>query len=274
VRECAALYKQIAVIRNHTRTFMDQLGNVQPKTAENQQPVVMDTTNQNQPQAVASQAPVNNQAQLPPDAPDRTKAEFEKLLQSNREMHQKLSQYEAKPKSAVEYFTQPQTVISEIEQVTPDENGYVDIAKVNATVAQINNALKSVKTIQENVSTVEQRNITRQVYAANPELNPQDTQTFDPKYNHLVKLELLRQMTEEGTQDYMRAAELVRTNLYDPRANRPAPKNNEAIEQRMAAQPMAQANGGNQPSRASGTRDAMLKGDADSIGKYLTEAGF
>lgn len=210
--------------------------------AEAKQPVELPTTEQKQDgqvNAPEGQAPV--QGELPEEAKERTREQFEKLKAHNAELAKKLSQYEqtAKKPSIFDLTPQgkpvqqvapqvPAQQVSEIKPIVPDAEGYVDVNAINATIQQINadkeralrqaeEATRMAQAANDNISRFEIKQTSQAVFQKHPELDP-DNSSFDDKLTHLVKLELLRQMTEEGTQDYMKAADFVRNNLYQPKA--------------------------------------------------------
>lgn len=184
------------------------------------------------------------EGKLPEEVKERTREEFEKLKAKNKELADKLTAYEGpKPKkrSALDVFA-PQEVpqappqqISpqqtrppeEIKPVVPDENGYIDINVLNQTIARINeqgkrieqqavSASQRAKMAEDRISKYEHTDKTRKTYEKHPYLDPNIVETFDEKFSELTKLEIIRQMTEEGTSDYLKAANKVKETYYDP----------------------------------------------------------
>lgn len=265
--------------------------------AEEKQPVELPATEPKQDgQVDAQQSQQPAQAEgLPEDASERTREQFEKLTARNRELAQKLSQYEGtKKKPTIFDFSpqmqqpavvQQQTVEqqNEISPIVPDAEGYVDVNKINETLNQLriekDRALKEAQEakrlaqeVKENVSRSEIKQTSQLVFQKHPELDPDNTD-FDEKFTELVKLELLRQMTEEGTQDYLRAADHIRNNLYSP--NKKSEQKKEEIQK--AQQARSEINALASSSQSQSSEDELIarsrKGDRDAIYERLMRSG-
>lgn len=220
--------------------------NVAVKEDEGKQPVALPTTEK---PAEVSAPPkeeartAETEGKLPEEVKERTREEFDKLKAKNKELAEKLNAYEPKPKkrSALDVFApqevqqvQPPTVNprpvnspEEIKPVVPDENGYIDINVLNQTIAQMNErnrrieettriASNSAKQAEDRISKYEHTDKTLKTYEKHPYLDPNNVDTFDEKFSELTKLEIIRQMTEEGTSDYLKAANKVKDSFYDP----------------------------------------------------------
>lgn len=260
--------------------------------ADAQQPVELPTTEQKQDgqvNAPEAQAPV--QGELPEEAKERTREQFEKLKAHNAELAKKLSQYEqpAKKQSIFDLTPQARPVpqvapqapapqVQEIKPVVPDAEGYVDLNAINATIQQLNEralrqaeeAKQIAQTANDNISRFEIKQTSQEVFKKHPELDPDNT-SFDDKLTHFVKLELLRQMTEEGTQDYMKAADFVKTNLYQPQG-----KKQGSEEARKAREEISTFTPQSSSSQVSDDvlRAGTLKGDRDAIYERLKRSGY
>jgi len=220
--------------------------NVAVKEDEGKQPVALPTTEK---PAEVSAPPkeeartAETEGKLPEEVKERTREEFDKLKAKNKELAEKLNAYEPKPKkrSALDVFA-PQEVATvqppmfnprpvkppeEIKPVVPDENGYIDINVLNQTIAQMNErnrrieettriASNSAKQAEDRISKYEHTDKTLKTYEKHPYLDPNNVDTFDEKFSELTKLEIIRQMTEEGTSDYLKAANKVKDSFYDP----------------------------------------------------------
>jgi len=229
----------------------DQKG--QEKMVEGQQPVEMPATNK----PVEVSAPPTDKARpaepegLPEEVSERTRKEFEKLKEHNKQLAEKLKSLEApqqKKRSALDIFAPqeqqaaipqpmpfnqpfgPQTVVKqqvdEIKPVEPDENGYIDINTLNQTIQKVNEVSRKIeeraKTAEQKaleavdkVSKYEHTDKTLKTYAAHPYLDPNGDK-FDEKFSDLVTKELLFQMYSGGRQDYLAAANVVKEKYYDP----------------------------------------------------------
>lgn len=161
---------------------------------------------------------------LPEDASDRTREQFEKLKQSNKEMAERLRQLEtsqAPTESVLDSLTPKQaTQTPVIEGFSPqqtqdafdklvDSNGYVDLALLKSTMAEsrkrAEEATKTANAALQELQQYTKNDQTRQTHAKYPELDP-SSKSFDPNFYRLVKNELIGQMTQ-GRQNFMEAAD-------------------------------------------------------------------
>lgn len=263
--------------------------------ADAQQPVELPPTEQKQDgqvNAPEAQAPV--QGELPEEAKERTREQFEKLKAHNAELASKLSKYEqpAKKQSIFDLSPQvrpvpqvaPQVPVEQAQQIkpiVPDAEGYVDVNAINVTIQQMNaereralrqaeEATRLAQTANDNVSRFEIKQESQKVFNKHPELDP-DNNSFDDKLTHLVKLELLRQMTEEGTQDYMKAADFVKTNLYQPQGKKQGSE--EAVKAREQINTFTPQSASSQVSDDD-LRSRSLKGDGDALYERLKRSGY
>lgn len=255
---------------------MDQSQNGQNVQVEGTQPQALPPQTNQAPQVAPAIAP--DQAPVQPQE-DRTAEQFQKILAKNKELSDKLSAYEAKPKdvSVMEAFKPPSVGVTEIPEIKPDENGYVDLASLNQMRQQVNEALKTVRTVDQKVIESEQRTQTKEVYSAHPELNPLSA-NYDPRLSEFVRLKLLQNMTEGKEPNYMEAAAHMKTLLGTPQATVPqaaqAPQETPAQVQKIQAQPLPTGQGGQSNVQQPKNREQMLRGSKQDLGKYLTEAGY
>lgn len=197
--------------------------------------------------------------ELPKEVTERTRLEFEKLKAHNKEMAEKLKSLEKPPApkhSAFDMFVpqgqpvqvppqQPvQAAVEEIKPVVPDENGYVDINALNQTIAKVNEVNRraeiQAKTAEQKaseaidrVSKYEHTDKTLKTYAQHPYLDPNGDK-FDEKFSDLVTKELLFQMYSGGSQDYLAAANAVKTKYYDPTVTQAPAKADEEKQANIA----------------------------------------
>ena len=170
--------------------------------------------------------------ELPDEAKERTRQEFEKLKLKNKELAEKLKLYEQPKRSVFDTFApkmQPvkQEIIEEdIPEITPDEEGYLDVSTLNqANRAMINRikrleeearlARQKAELAETKIATYEHTEKSSRVYQKHPHLNPESEQ-FDEKFSDLVRKELLDQMVNQGREDYLEAAEKVKKEYYNP----------------------------------------------------------
>jgi hypothetical protein len=155
--------------------------------------------------------PVNQEEQgqedfsLPDTSNDRTKEQFNKLLQSNKELKEKLAQVESSRNSEPSiaygsvYETFKSTPFSEEPQTSQDsdyvdEDGNVDIAKLNKDLKALKvSALEARRLAEQAREEIE----VREAHQKHPYLNPQSPE-FDAQFFELVKDRVLRQRYYEG----------------------------------------------------------------------------
>lgn len=282
----------------------------QEVVAEGQQPVVMPTTTKPVEVSTAPPAEVRPtetpapSGELPQGVSERTAAEFEKLKESNRAMAEKLKQYEVPKRSAFDMFA-PQEVQQPVQQrqvvpqtaqpktedirpVVPDENGLVDIDTLNQTIAQVNERTRrseeaaraatfEARRAEDRVAKYEHTDKTLKTYAKHPYLDPTSA-GFDERFSELTKLEILRQMTEEGRQDYQAAADRVKEKYYDPTLKPQAPAPDPKKIETVAKRDQINATSGVQRSDTPVDHERLVKGtysgDKDAIYQRLKKSGY
>jgi hypothetical protein len=183
-------------------TKMDELNPIGTQEQEAQGDV--QTTTQDLP-------PVNQEEQgqedfsLPETSNDRTKEQFNKLLQSNKELKEKLAQVESNRNSEPQiaygsvYETfksnpvvQPVADVQDTDYITAD--GEVDIEKLNADLKALKvSALEARRLAEQAREEIE----VREAHIKHPYLDPQSPE-FDPNFFELVKDRIIRQKYYEG----------------------------------------------------------------------------
>lgn len=176
--------------------------------------------------------PSQKPAELPEDASERTKREFEKLKEHNKQLKEKLNTYEKPPSvldayrpSGLQNITPPsaqqfsnlnQTQVNQAVASFVDENGYVDVAALNSHLERANAQARAAEQralvaeqranrVEDRVSRFEVTQQTERLYQSFPELDP-DNSAFDGDAYDLVSKELLDQLVKTGEQDAMKAA--------------------------------------------------------------------
>lgn len=229
--------------------------------------------------------------QLPDGVSERTKEEFEKLKQHNADLKQKLDAYSSKTSVLDDLRpSQPLTVETphlsqqQVEQVKNrfvDENGYVDVASLEVALQKADEraqkAEASAREASERVQRFEESAQVRAAHATYPQLDPHNTEGFDPKFYELVKNELIGQMMN-GKQDIIEAAKKV-SEFYAPKVNVSQAKQ-EAVEEyktkitkrdQATEQPLER--GTEQPSERAELIRKTLEGDRDALYKRLQASG-
>lgn len=149
---------------------------------------------------VEQQNPESEEYSLPDNSQDRTKEQFQKLLQSNKELKEQLKQLQNKNSESNAYGSVYDTfkgnndtpAMSDDEYV--DEDGNVDIKKLNADLKAAKvSALEARRLAEQAREEVE----VREAHAKHPYLDPQNS-NFDPQFFELVKDRVLRQKFYEG----------------------------------------------------------------------------
>lgn len=205
---------------------------------EGQQPSVMPTEQKTTEVSAPIQSESSPAEQLPDEVKERTRLEFEKLKSRNKELSEELNRLKQQEKrSALDAFaptgypaqvqqTYDESLVEPIPEITPDEDGYIDVSAINNTTRAINEKLKRLEEearlarqkaeLAENkIAKYEHTDKSQKVYAKYPHLDP-TSEVFDEKFSDLVRKELLDQMVNYGKEDYLEAAERVRKDYYDP----------------------------------------------------------
>lgn len=204
--------------------------NQQPNEGQVQQP------QQQQPVQLPVQQQVQPQAPLPAEARDRTKEQFEKLLDNNRRLHEENEQMRRR----IEERENVSQTFQSIQQVPPvaqdpnrnqrlnpedfvdvDQNGqrFIDEQKLRNKIEEINQrASQASQAIESYIQTAERREIDRQnkeAFQAHPELNP-ESEKFDQEFNKQVRgilLDSMYNLQEYGGRplSFREAADYIKT---------------------------------------------------------------
>jgi hypothetical protein len=294
-------------------SIMKNTQNEAVKEDEGKQPVELPATEKPvevsaPPEAEAG--PAEAEGKLPEEVKERTREEFEKLKAKNKELADKLTTYEGpKPKkrSALDVFA-PQEVQQvptpqvppqfaqqaaprpqeEIKPVVPDENGYIDINVLNQTIAQINERNKrieqqaalannSARKAEDRISKYEHTEQTLKTYEKHPYLDPNNVEVFDEKFSDLVTLEIIRQMTQEGVSNYLKAANKVKDEYYDPTKKVQAPPD-EKQKENVAKRDQINAISGVQKGEKEPEQEYLVsesrRGSRDAVYQRLKKSGY
>jgi hypothetical protein len=184
---------------------------------------------------VASETPVE---ELPEDAAERTKLQFEKLKQHNKELAEEIAALKQQPKqpSALESLVNNETVqtvapnlsnqqVDDIVKGLVDENGYLDQALLENTLRKANQQVSEAKAeanqarldAKQALSAVNKFGQDREVRIAHkkfPSVDPESS-NYDPNFFKLVKNELLGAMYEGRKLSFVDACRGV-SELYSP----------------------------------------------------------
>jgi hypothetical protein len=242
------------------------------KTAKNEdegkQPVELPTTTK---PAEVSAPPTEEartaepEGKLPEEVKERTRLEFEKLKEHNKQMAEELKalkgpqqprrsaldafapnqipgqvpqQVPFNPPFRTEMEVKPQS--EEMKPIVPDENGLIDIDALNRRDQLYQQRLKKLEEVafqatkkaenaEQRFAKYEHTDKTMKTYQKHPYLDPTGEQ-FDEKFSDLVRKELLDQMVNQGREDYTAAADKVKAEYYDPTNKPQAPVDEKAKE--------------------------------------------
>lgn len=203
-----------------------------------------------------TEAPQEDEGQLPDEAKERTKREFEKLKEHNKQLAEENKRLKgsSQPIPSVLDFLAPQVpqpMQQFVPQVQPqhqpqyqpqpepqlvDDQGYVntdvlkkELAEAKQARLEAEEAKRRALEAESRVSRFEQDAQTKRLYEAYPELDPLN-EGFDQEAYNLVKNELTAQIVNTGSRDALSAAEKM--SKYFRKA---PPANNQVLEQRRQA---------------------------------------
>jgi hypothetical protein len=171
---------------------------------------------------------VNQQVQeedfsLPESSNDRTKEQFNKLLQRNKELNEKLKNLETGKKLEPEvpaYTSVYETIksdpygnVTQQESDYIDEDGTVDIEKLNRDLKALKvSALEARRLAEQAREDVE----VREAHMKHPYLDPQNPE-FDSQFFELVRDRVVRQKFYEGKNSSLKSVADQVISFYKPK---------------------------------------------------------
>lgn len=161
---------------------------------------------------------------LPETSNDRTKEQFNKLLQRNKELNEKLKNLETSSKTEPEvpaYTSVYETIksdpfggVTQQESDYIDEDGTVDIEKLNKDLKALKvSALEARRLAEQAREEVE----VREAHMKHPYLDPQSSD-FDPNFFELVKDRVIRQRYYENKQTSLKNVADQVLSFYKPKS--------------------------------------------------------
>jgi len=225
---------------------------------------------------------------LPVDASERTKQEFEKLKQRNKELAEKLAKREQEETNSVlDSLTKPiqqivadsnlpQAEAEDIVQNLANEDGYIDEALLKKTLQEssqkANSAIESAKLAQEaarkaeeRISKYEQSENIKKAYLEFPQADPEN-ENFDPKFIELVKNEMIGQAMNRIQPNFLEACRKWSS------FTQPAPQK---VEQVIEKEQINAGGANTKPSvNSENLVEGTRKGDHNSIAARLAASGF
>lgn len=229
---------------------------------------------------------------LPDGVAERTAVEFEKLKEHNKQLKEKLSQYEQPrtsvlddltPKAETPVISTPNLSPSEVKEIKSrfvDENGYVDVSRLETALNEADNRAKQAELkaqqAEERITKFEESEEVKIAHSKYPHLNPSDP-SFDPKFYDLVKNELIGQMMK-GKKNIMEAAKKA-SELYSPKVD-VSQAREEAVNEyktKVSKRNQATESSTSTSSRAPTDREELIRrtqaGDRDALFKRLQASG-
>lgn len=166
---------------------------------------------------------------LPDNASERTRQEFEKLKQHNKELAERLANLEASrgttPVTTTTVadelrFPRPEPVndadISKTIQDLTDKDGYLDEAKLKAVLKKNQDAAvvaqQAALAAEERVTKFEEREQMREARGIAPEFDPFN-RDYNPEFYDKVVLNLQRMKLKTGKMDIVQATKEVKAEL-------------------------------------------------------------
>lgn len=242
-----------------------------------------------QPQDIPAETkPTESEEQTLPDgASERTKEQFEKLKEHNAQLKEELQSYKDKTsvlddlRPSKNYPNLSQAEVKEAESNFVDENGYVDVNRLNLTLKEASEKAKQAEEramqAEERVRSFEESVAVKNAHAQFPQLDPRNTDNFDPNFYEAVRNELVSQMMK-GKQDIVEAAQKVLT-WYKPTVDVNQAKE-EAVQEykskvtkREQATSAATTGGYGIPNDLEELRERTLKGDDLALYRRLQASG-
>lgn len=240
---------------------------------------------------VASQTP----ADLPEEVKERTKLEFEKLKEHNRQLAEEVERLKATPKESVleslspkqmgqaQYPNLNQQQVDDVIKGLVDENGYLDEALLRTTLEKHNREVMEAKALAEQArqealrarSEVSKFEETREVRIAHkkfPNVDP-ESKSFDPAFFKQVKNTLIGAMYDGRKLSFVDACREV-AEVYSPKTDKQEAKAKAVQEykENIATKSALNQTGTQRPSTKASKEDLVegtMRGDVESINARL-----
>ena len=243
----------------------------------------------------ASEQPIEQvEGQLPDNAKEQTKQEFEKLKAHNKELSEKLKSFEEKEQqpqfssvldempSQSQAFSNLST--SQVEDITKglvDQDGYIDQNLLDKTLKEASERAKRAEDramlAEQRIEKFEETQLVRDVHAKHPALDPYNP-NFNREFYDKVKNEIKGQLSK-GYQDFQAAADKVAAELQTQSSSNSSEVAKEEEKAKILAQrEQANTTGGGKRVLTQEEHvdldDGIRKGDSLSIGQALQASGF
>lgn len=230
---------------------------------------------------------------LPEDASERTKEQFEKLKARNKELSEQLRQKEVANQTPTETSVfdslRPpvnppvqtkhlsQTQVTDIYAKLTDENGYIDTELLKQALLQAeeraSRAEMEAKRTRDEFHKIQEDTQVRTAHKAFPQLDPKSS-TFNQGFYNAVKNEMVSQMLR-GEKDLVLAAQKVAEWFPLPKEE----SKQETVEKKETQVKQIQAAGSPSGSpKANASQDDLVKrtlaGDDNALAERLRRAGY
>lgn len=242
----------------------------------------------------SSEQPAEETPGLPEDASERTREQFEKLTKKNQELAQKLEEFEKskpqeKPKSVFDelrpseqdYSHLDQHQVDQISSDFVDENGYVDVQRLNKALSEANRraqeAIQMAQQAQQRAQKFEETEQQRRAFSKHPRLDPSNEQ-FDRRFHEAVRNEVIGQMMSgSGNVDLIGAADKVATFMGS--SEKVSKAKEEAVQQyketaAQKKQAQVQTSSGANSANPQEVTQKMQRGDRNAFAERLKASGF
>jgi len=226
---------------------------------------------------------------LPDGVKERTAEEFEKLKTRNKAMAEEIAALKGSNPSRTsvldelrpntETAGQPAVPVAG-PQPFVDDGGYVDTALLNSQLSGAHQAAEEAKRIslqtQQEIQRFQESQVIQVVHKDFPELDPNNSDQFDPAFYDFVKNDLVGQMMKGKREDLRAAALKARQVLGQKQVAPTEHPRKETISAR--GQASAPTGTGNRTQPTIQDRQALIagtyKGDKDAIFKRLQASGY
>lgn len=240
---------------------------------------------------VSDETNQDGSGELPEDAKERTRIQFEKMKEHNRQLKEENDRLKASQPTIAESFRPVEQVNNlnpfmgqpvETKESFVDPEGYLDASKLETSLAkqreETKKALEATLKLQKKVEQMEENEIVQKVHASFPQLNPRN-EGFNEKFFNAVKNEVVQQMIN-GEKDYMKAASKVAEwfplNMVDAKSKELQDKREQQLKVSNAATPSSRSTV--QTRSTPQEVDELVKrtrlGDQSALAERLRRAGF
>lgn len=241
-----------------------------------------------QPEELSASEQTQETTELPSEASERTKEQFDKLKAHNRELADRLRRLEGSPEDSVFDSLRPQPTMpklvlpnltqNQVEDISTklvDENGYIDQNLLVRTLKEANDRATKAETearrTREDFERMQENEQVKRAHKLFPQLDPKSTD-FDPKFYEQVKDKVISTMVKSGTKDLVQAANDV-AEWYPLKKE---PKESKETEQQVRKiQANAPSQGVNKlPSNQDDLVRRTQMGDSSALMERLKRAGY